>query len=172
MEKGLIIFEHTKDAFGAETILKKNGFKIKTVIPPKELVRGCDIAIEIDLNERVAVERILERSKIKYVKIINSEEAERHPLELVKTVDFGDTIMFRCAAMKLTISKRDGVIVNISGGGCPDVPYLFKELVGKNITQSNPPREIGYSLCSHSLDQAFNEAKRYYENNSRRYNSN
>ncbi|MEM3403789.1 MAG: DUF3343 domain-containing protein [Nitrososphaeria archaeon] len=172
MEKGLIIFEHTKDAFRAETVLKKNGFKIKTVIPPKELVRGCDIAIEIDLSERVVIERVLEKFEINYIKIVNSGKVERQPLELVKTIDFGDAMMFRCAAMKLTIDKKDGIIVNISGGGCPDVPYLFKEIVGKNIATAKPPREIGYSLCSHSLDQAFNEARKYYENSSHRNGAN
>jgi hypothetical protein len=35
--------------------------------------------------------------------------------------------MIRAANMKLTVDKDTMVIVNISGGGCPDVPYLASD---------------------------------------------
>jgi hypothetical protein len=38
-------------------------------------------------------------------------------------------------------------IVNVSGGGCPDVPYLAAMLVGKNIYEVPEPNEIGHTLC-------------------------
>jgi len=39
--------------------------------------------------------------------------------------------MVRAANMKLTIDKKTRMIVNISGGGCPDVPYLASQMIGK-----------------------------------------
>jgi hypothetical protein len=50
--------------------------------------------------------------------------------------------------------------VNISGGGCPDVPYLAKELVGKTLNEAPAPREIGHTLCGYALQLAFEEMGR------------
>jgi hypothetical protein len=163
VEKGLILFGHTKEAFLAEAALKKEGFAVKSVLPPRDIITGCDVAVEININERLAVERTLKVLGKKYSRIISIQSSERELMALVKKVDFGDTIMYRCAAMKLTIDKNDGTIVNISGGGCPDVPYLFIELVGRRITEVKRPGEIGYSLCSYSLDKAYEEALKAYE---------
>ncbi len=41
--------------------------------------------------------------------------------------------MVRAANMKLTIDKASRRIVNVSGGGCPDVPYLAQEMVGQTL---------------------------------------
>ena len=74
--------------------------------------------------------------------------------------------------MKLTIDKVDDTITNISGGGCPDVPYLFIELVGKSLYEAKRPKDVGYSLCAYSLDRAYEEAKQYFEASYRRNSSN
>jgi len=60
--------------------------------------------------------------------------------------------------MKITIDKEKGLIVNISGGGCPDVPYLTMTLVGKKLTDVEGPEEIGYSLCAYMLQRAYEKA--------------
>jgi len=61
--------------------------------------------------------------------------------------------------MKLTFEKSSQKIVNISGGGCSDVPYLAQEMIGKTLSEAPSPREIGYTLCAYSLAIAFEEAK-------------
>ena len=68
--------------------------------------------------------------------------------------------MVRAANMKLTFEKESQKIVNISGGGCSDVPYLAQEMIGKTLSEAPSPREIGYTLCAYSLAIAFEEAKK------------
>jgi hypothetical protein len=63
--------------------------------------------------------------------------------------------MIRAANMKLTIDKETLTIVNVSGGGCPDVPYLAQEMVGKSLFEASQPREIGHTLCGYSLQLAY-----------------
>ncbi len=57
--------------------------------------------------------------------------------------------------MKITVDKTDKKIVNISGGGCPDVPYLAYEMVGKSITEAPNPLLIGHTLCAYALSTAY-----------------
>jgi hypothetical protein len=172
MEKGLILFGHTKEAFVAESALKKEGFVVKAVLPPRDLITGCDVAVEFNINERPALERALKQRGLKCMRVISIQSGDRELLSLVKKVDFGDTVMYRCAAMKITVDKEDGTIVNISGGGCPDVPYLFIELVGKPLNGARRPSELGYSLCAYSLDKAYEEALAEFEARHRGDNSN
>jgi hypothetical protein len=68
--------------------------------------------------------------------------------------------MVRAANMKLTIDKESLVIVNVSGGGCPDVPYLAKEMVGKGIKDAPDPEDIGHTLCGYALKLAYEEIKK------------
>ena len=68
--------------------------------------------------------------------------------------------MVRAANMKLTVEKETLTIVNISGGGCPDVPYLAKEMVGRTLKETPRPREIGHTLCGYALQLAFEEMGR------------
>ncbi|NIN69444.1 MAG: hypothetical protein GTO63_33125 [Anaerolineae bacterium] len=59
--------------------------------------------------------------------------------------------------MKLSFDKASGIIVNVSGGGCPDIPYLHSELVDKKLTEARRPRDIGFTLCALMLDRALEE---------------
>ena len=64
-----------------------------------------------------------------------------------KIKDFGRYLMVQAANMKLTVEKESLTIVNISGGGCPDVPYLAEQMVGKSLERSSePPRDWAYPL--------------------------
>jgi len=47
--------------------------------------------------------------------------------------------------------------VNISGGGCPDVPFLAQEMVGKTLAEAPRPRDLGHTLCGYALDLAYEE---------------
>ncbi|MEG2139644.1 MAG: hypothetical protein RRY20_02500, partial [Bilophila sp.] len=53
--------------------------------------------------------------------------------------------------------KDSGQIVNISGGGCPDVPYLAAQLIGKNIRETDCIKEYGQTLCGYALHLAAQE---------------
>jgi hypothetical protein len=68
--------------------------------------------------------------------------------------------MVRAANMKITIRKKDMKIVNISGGGCPDVPYLAHEMIGKTLAEAPRPRDLGHTLCGYALDLAYEELLR------------
>ena len=69
----------------------------------------------------------------------------------------GCDLMIRAANMKLTIDKETKNIVNIYGGGCPDVPYLAQEMVGKTLAVAPAPRKIGHTLCGYALQLAYEE---------------
>jgi len=62
--------------------------------------------------------------------------------------------------MKLTLDKDSLTIVNISGGGCPEVPYLAEEMIGKNLKNAPSPHDIGHTLFGYALHLAHEEAKR------------
>jgi hypothetical protein len=62
--------------------------------------------------------------------------------------------------MKLTVDKETQMIVNVSGGGCPDVPYLAAAMVGKTLTESPKPRELGHTLCGYALELAYDEMRK------------
>jgi len=66
----------------------------------------------------------------------------------------------RAANMKLTVDKETSLIVNVSGGGCPDIPYLAQAMVGRKLEDAPQPREIGHTLCGYALQLAYEEIKR------------
>ncbi len=68
--------------------------------------------------------------------------------------------MVRAANMKMTIRKEDLEIVNMSVGGCPDVPYLAEILNGKKIDELSEDHIQGHTLCGYALKLAYKELKR------------
>jgi len=170
--RGLITFEEVRQAFKAEAILKKANHDVKLVVPPPEFRRGCDLGVEFNINEQISIQRLLSINKIKYSEIISIDAATTKTLDAVKVFDFGGSVMVRCGALKITFEKGSGVIRNISGGGCPDVPYLYIELVGKKLSEAPKPRDVGFTLCALCLDRAFEEALRLYESSYSRYSPN
>jgi hypothetical protein len=84
-------------------------------------------------------------------------------LEIVKLTDFGDAVMVKAGNMKLTFDKNSGIIINTSGGGCPDIPYLHAELIGKKLTEAPRPKDIGFTLCALMLDRAIEQCLEIWE---------
>ena len=80
-------------------------------------------------------------------------------MDLFHIKDFGNHLMVRAANMKITVEKETQLIVNVSGGGCPDVPYLARKMVGKSLDDAPSPREIGHTLCGYALQLAYEEMK-------------
>ncbi len=79
--------------------------------------------------------------------------------DIVTSVDFGQWLMVRAGNMKIVVDKATRVIVNTSGGGCPDIPYLNLRLVGLTLDEAPRPKDLGYTLCGLMLDRAYVEAR-------------
>ena len=154
---GLILFQSVEEAITAEKILKAENYDVKLVAPPPQLRKGCDLALEINITEKPGIERLLQSKEAHFVEILPLKGAGEL-LDVVKTKDFGDACMVKAGNMKLTFDKKTGMILNISGGGCPDIPFLHISLVDKKLTEVSRPKEMGYTLCALMLDRAFSEA--------------
>jgi hypothetical protein len=128
--------------------------------PPPEIRSGCDLVIEIPLIEELNILRSLKKAEVLPLKVVPVSSPLLQPVALFQNKDFGKYLMIRAANMKLTIDKETQKIVNVSGGGCPDVPYLAQEMVGKTMDEAPEPREIGHTLCGYSLQLAYEEMTR------------
>ncbi|ABR54758.1 conserved hypothetical protein [Methanococcus vannielii SB] len=160
--KGLIIFKSVRDAMKAEKILKN--YSAKVVAPPHEIREGCDLAVEYEVLEETGIKRELKKNKLVPLKFISLDGQLMEPLDIVKVKEIQGFTMVRSGNMKITIDGT-GKIVNISGGGCPDVPYLNLQLIGRNILEINEnetPKALGYTLCAYTLNKAFEEAKKIF----------
>ncbi|HNQ19311.1 MAG TPA: DUF3343 domain-containing protein [Smithellaceae bacterium] len=154
---GLVLFQSVEEAIAAEKFLWANNYDVKLVAPPPQLRKGCDLAVEFNIVEKAGVERLL-RQKDKHFAEILPVKGAGELLDVVKVKYFADACMVKAGNMKLTFDKNTGVILNISGGGCPDIPYLHLSMVDKKITDVARPKDKGHTLCALMLDRAFVEA--------------
>jgi len=156
-DRGIMVFENTSEVIQAERILKKEEWAVRVMGPPPEIQSGCDLVIEFPLIEELNMLRLLEKKGIPPLEIVPVTSPLLQPVDLFHVKDFGEYLMVRAANMKLTVEKATGTIVNVSGGGCPDVPYLAREMVGHKLDEAPSPREIGHTLCGYALQLAFEE---------------
>lgn len=159
-DRGILVFENTSGVIRAEGILKANGWDIRVMGPPPEIRSGCDLVIEFPLAEQLRIVRILREAKIPPLQVVPVNSPLLKPVDLFHVKDFGQYLMVRAANMKVTIDKNSLIIVNISGGGCPDVPYLAAEMIGKSLSNAPSPREIGHTICGYTLQLAYEEMRR------------
>jgi len=159
---GLILFHVVEDAIKAEKVIKEAGYTCKLVAPPPSLRKGCDLALSINLVEQAIMERLLASSEVPYVGI-SPLEGTTELLQIVKVTSFDNYTMVKAGNMKITFENDTGLIVNTSGGGCPDIPYLNIQLVGKKLSEAVRPKELGFTLCSLMLDRAFEKALSIWE---------
>jgi len=157
---GILVFENTSDVIQAENVLKKAGWSIRVMGPPPSIQTGCDLVIEFPLIEELNIVRELGNANILPLKVVPVTAPLLEPVSLFQTTDFGEYLMVRAANMKITVGKKDLKIVNISGGGCPDVPYLAQEMVGKTLADASRPRDLGHTLCGYALQLAYEELLR------------
>jgi hypothetical protein len=159
--RGLLIYNSVNDVIQAESVLKKSGYEyIKVVAPPPQYRTGCDLSIEFPIIEQIGIVRVLENIHLAPVDLVHVVDESMRPTEICRMKDFGEYIMVRAANMKITFNKNTHTIVNISGGGCSDVPYLASEMIGKTLADAPSPRDIGYTLCAYTLAIAFDEARK------------
>ena len=157
---GILVFENTSDVIQAENVLKQAGWSVRVMGPPPSIQTGCDLVIEFPLIEELNIVRELDKANVSPLKIVPVTAPLLEPVSLFHTKDFGDYLMVRAANMKITIGKKDMKIVNVSGGGCPDVPYLAREMIGKTLTQAPRPGDLGHTLCGYALELAYQELLR------------
>lgn len=159
-DRGIMVFEHTGEVIQAEDILKRQGWEARVMGPPPEVRSGCDLVIEFPLIEELNILRVLDESGVVPLQVVPVTGPLLQPVDLFHVKDFGGYVMVRAANMKLTIEKETGMIVNVSGGGCPDVPYLACEMVGRSLDDAPSPRAIGHTLCGYALQLAYEEVRR------------
>lgn len=159
-DKGFLAFANTSEVIRAEKILRAQGFEIRVMGPPPEIRSGCDLVIEFPLIEALKIKKILKDARVPPLNIVPVNGPLLKPVDLFHVKDYGRHLMVRAANMKLTVDKETLIIANVSGGGCPDVPFLAQELVGKPLGQAPNPLEIGHTLCGYALHLAFEEVKR------------
>ena len=158
--KGLLIFSDTSTVMHAEQILKEENYDIRVASPPPQYRTGCDLCIEFPMLEAPNITNMLKRIGLAPIDVLPVSGNGTKALHLYRTTDYGRYLMVRAANMKITIDKDTKKIVNISGGGCPDVPYLAWEMVGKTLSEAPEPNMIGFSLCAYSLNMAYDEMVR------------
>ncbi len=159
-DRGILVFENTSEVIQAENVLKKTGWSVRVMGPPPEIQTGCDLVIEFPLMEELNILRELQSADISPLQVVPVTAPLLAPVNLFHTKDFGDYLMVRAANMKITIAKEGLKIVNISGGGCPDVPYLAREMVGKTLSEAPRPRDLGHTLCGYALELAYEELRK------------
>lgn len=157
VDRGILVFENTSDVIQAENVLKRSGWSVRVMGPPPEIQTGCDLVIEFPLIEELNILRELDNANIQPLSVVPVTAPLLAPVDLFHTRDFGAYLMVRAANMKITVSKHDLKIVNISGGGCPDVPFLAQAMVGKTLAEAPRPRDLGHTLCGYALQLAYEE---------------
>jgi len=165
-DRCVFLFEHFRDGMKAEDLLAGAGFHTHSGSPPPDVRTGCDLAISVPAGELERAEKLLKRNGIGVMDVLLRFKGALRELQissLVKKTDFGEHIMVRVGNMKLTFRKSDGLIVNISGGGCPDIPLLATELVGTRLEDAVPPAQVGTTLCAYTLQKAYEYALRDWE---------
>ncbi len=160
IDQGILVFANTSEVIRAEKVLKTAGFKIKVMGPPPEIQSGCDLIIQFPLMKKLEVLRILEQERLAPLQALPVTSPLLKPVDLFQIKDFGRYLMVRAANMKLTVDKETRIIVNVSGGGCPDVPYLAYQLVGQTLEKAPRPKDIGHTVCGYALQLAFEEMER------------
>ncbi len=159
-ERGVLAFSHTAEVIRAEAALKSAGFNVRVMGPPPDMRTGCDMVVEFDLVREPAARRVLAKAGVEPLAAAPMRAGMLAPVSLFSATDFGDWLMVRAANMKITVARADLRIVNVSGGGCPDVPALAELLVGRTLDEAPAPLSRGQTLCAYSLELAFQEARR------------
>jgi len=163
---GLVLFDSVEEAMSGERALKADGVENRLVAPPPALRRGCDLALEINLVEKPAVERMLLSRQVPFLDILPMK-GDAELLQVVQVTDFGEALMVKAGNMKLTFDKVSGVVLNISGGGCPDIPYLHAQMLDMPLDRAPRPKEMGHTLCSLMLDRAYTQSLEIWKNGSK-----
>lgn len=64
MNQGVVLFHTTSAALRAEKVVQKAGLKVKLIPTPRELSSDCGIALRFELDDREAIEQLLEDARV------------------------------------------------------------------------------------------------------------
>lgn len=159
-DRGILVFASTSEVIQAEKCLNQAGWVIQVMGPPPEIQSGCDLVIQFSLMKKLEILRLLGENRLTPLMAVPVSGPLLKPVDLFQVKDFGRYLMVRAANMKLTVDKETRIIVNVSGGGCPDVPYLAHKLVGQTLEAAPRPRDIGHTVCGYALQLALEEMER------------
>ncbi len=161
-ERGFLAFEHTGEVLAAERLLRGEGLPVEVKAPPPSLRTGCDMVLVCGIVSRPRVEALLRKRGLRPLSFTPVTDPLLEPSPLFQTTDFGAWLMVRSANMKLTFEKASGLVVNVSGGGCPDAPRLAALLAGRRLDDTGGAELEGRTLCSYALKRALEEARRLW----------
>jgi hypothetical protein len=173
-ERGIMLFEETGEVLRAERLLRQACVNVSIKAPPPRLRAGCDMVIEYPLAAEPAIRTLMQAAKISILQYHPVSGELTEPTALFWLKDFGQYLMVRAANMKVTIDRNSRRIVNVSGGGCPDVPYLASQIIGEKLEllvpehsevvqgeKADPPFSHSHiTLCGYALQLALREAAR------------
>ncbi len=159
-DRGFFVFAHTGDVIRAEKTLRAHGFDVEVKGPPPQLRTGCDMVVLFPLLLQAAAVECLRAAGLEPEQTVAAHDALLEPVAIFQIRRWDTWLMVRAANMKITLNTRDRRIVNISGGGCPDVPWLAHTLCGLTLDEAPEPNSLGRTLCCYSLQKAFEEARR------------
>ena len=145
-DRGILVFENTRRFIQAETSLKQKGWDIRVMGHLRRFVGGCDLVIEFPLIEELQITNVLRKEGIPPLQVVPVTSPLLQPVDIFQIKDFGGYLMVRAANMKLTVDKSTRMIVNISGGGCPDVPYLAASWWDKPLNAPRVPGNRSHAL--------------------------
>lgn len=158
--EGMFVFANTGEVIQAESILRSGGFAVRVMGPPPALRTGCDMVVVFPLMHAFAASTLLEQKGLPPLRSVPAGETLLSPVSLFVVKDFGPWLMVRAANMKITAEKATRRIVNLSGGGCPDAPWLAALMTGRLVDEGALLREQGKTLCGYALHLALEELKR------------
>jgi hypothetical protein len=158
--KGILLYGSVQEVIQTNKMLESEGFQVRLVAPPPEVRVGCDLAIEFNLIEQEAIETTIKKEGCDPYKIVSTKEMLPDILKRSLIAEIDGYLMCKAGNMKITIDKHEHRIVNISGGGCPDIPYVAEQLYKVRIEEARNPIEIGNSLCSYMLQISFDALKK------------
>jgi hypothetical protein len=157
--KGILLYGTVQEVILVHKMLAEERFAVRLVAPPPEFRVGCDLAIEFELIEQEALEVALSQAGCPPFKIVSTKQMLPDVMKQVSFVEIDGYLMCRAGNMKITIDQTDQRIVNISGGGCPDIPYVAQQLGNARIGEARNPIDLGNSLCSFMLQLSFEALK-------------
>jgi len=157
--RGILLYESVQEVILVNNRLGGRGFEVRLVAPPPEVRVGCDLAVEFQLIEQEAIEAVLKEMATPPRRMISTKEMLPDVLKRSSIVEIDGYVMCKAGNMKITMDRKEHRIVNVSGGGCPDIPYVARELYGTRIEEAKNPVDMGNSLCSYLLQIAFDALK-------------
>jgi hypothetical protein len=157
--KGILLYGTVQEVILVHRMLAEEQFAVRLVAPPPEFRVGCDLAIEFEPVEQEVLEEVLSQAGCPPGRIVSTRQMLPDVMKQVSFVDMNGYLMCRAGNMKITIDERDQRIVNISGGGCPDIPYVAQQLCQARIGDAPDPVDLGNSLCTFMLQLSFDALK-------------